>query len=124
MSNDEVILYMNRLAISLKNPYMTVICGDFNSRSPIFWEGDSENFAGSLFSDLLISNNIEQLISEPTHVRDDGSQSCIDLICTNQPFVFMESEVMPSLDPCSKHNIIHGKISVNIPSPPTYKRKI
>ena len=32
---------------------------------------------------LSISNNLEELISEPTHIRDDGSQSCIDLIFTH-----------------------------------------
>ena len=31
-------------------------------------------------------NNLEEQINEPTHIRDDGSQSCIDLICTDQPY--------------------------------------
>ena len=71
-----------------------------------------------------MSNSLEQLISEPTHIRDDGSQSCIDLICTDQPLMFMETGVLPSLDSHSKHNIIHGTLSINIPRPPPYKRKI
>ena len=129
MSNDESLEYMCLLekmyeSIRKENPTVYVLCGDFNARSPLFWEGDSENHVGDLFNNLLISNHLEQLISEPTHVRDDGSQSCIDLICTDQPFTFMESGVMSSLDSHSKHNIIHGKLNLSILCPPPYKRKI
>ena len=79
---------------------------------------------GRLFNEFLISNNLEQLIYEPTHLRDEGSQSCIDLICTDQPFFFTETGVLPSLDTHSKHNIVHGTLNINIPCPPPYKRKI
>ena len=129
MSNEEAVDYMNRLgkiygSIRKENPHISIICGDFNAKSPVFWEGDLENNEGRLLNDLLISNSLEQLICEPTHVRDDGSQSCIDLICTDQPYMFMESGVLPSLDSHSKHNIIHVTLSINIPRPPPYKRKI
>ena len=103
---------------------MSILCGDFNARSPLFWEGDSLNDGGQIFNDFQIANHLEQLINEPTHVRDDGSQSCIDLICTDQPFTFMESGVLSSLDLHSKHNIIYGVINMSIPCPPSYKRKI
>ena len=63
-----------------ENPTVSILCGDFNAKSPLFWEGDTENNEGRLFNNFLISNHLGQLISEPTHVRDDGSQSCIDLI--------------------------------------------
>ena len=55
-----------------------------------------------------------------------GSQSCIDLIITDQPYIFTETGVLPSLDLHCKHNIIHGALNVNIPPPPPppYKRKI
>ena len=36
----------------------------------------------------------------------------------------METGVISSLDPHSKHNIIHGTLNVSIPLPPPYKRKI
>ena len=52
----------------------------------MFWEGDTENNEGPLFTNFLISNFLEQLISEPAHVRNDDTLSCIDLICTDQPF--------------------------------------
>ena len=67
---------------------------------------------------------MDELINEPTHIRDDGSQTCIALICTDQPFLFVDSGVLPSLDPHSKHNITHGRLNFQTPSPPPYKRRI
>ena len=110
--------------VNKENPSAIILSGDFNARSPLFWEGDSDSREGALFSQFLISNHMDELIKEPTHIRDDGSQSCIDLICTNQPFLFVDSGVLPSLDPHSKHNITHGRLNFHTPSPPPYKRRI
>ena len=104
-----------------ENPTVSILCGDFNVRIPMFWEGDTENNEGPLFTNYLISNFLEQLISEPTHVRDDGT--CIDLICTDQPFIFTDTGVLHSLASHSKHNIIHGSLNINMLRPPPYKRK-
>ena len=71
-----------------------------------------------------MSNHLEHLVNEPTHIRDDGSQSCIDLICTDQPYMFIDTGVLSSLDSHSKHIIIHGTLNINIPRPPPYKRKV
>ena len=76
------------------------------------------------FRFTLRNYNLEELIKEPTHIRDNGSRSCIDLICTDQPFLFVDSGVLPSLDSHSKHNIIHGRLNFHAPSPPPYKRRI
>ena len=116
----EAILEM----VNKENPSAIILSGDFNARSPLFWEGDSGTKEGEILSQFLISNNMEELINEPTHIRDDGSQTCIDLICTDQPFLFVDSGVLPSLDPHSKHNIIHGRLNFLAPSPPPYKRRI
>ena len=128
MLNDEAVAYMNKLdsiydSIRKENPTVSILCGDFNVRPPVFWEGDNENYEGGLLNNLLISNNLEQLICEPTHIRDGGSQSCIDLIITDQPYTFTETGVLPSLDSHSKHNIIHGTLNINIPPPPPALQK-
>ena len=81
--------------IRKEKPSAIILSGDFNSRSPFFWEGDTENREGDIFSKFLIDQNLDELINEPTHIRDDGSQSCIDLICTDQPFLFVDSGVLP-----------------------------
>ena len=60
-----------------------------------FWENDVDTREGNLLSEMSISNNLEELISEPTHIRDDGSQSCIDLIFTNQKNAFIDVKVIP-----------------------------
>ena len=72
--------------INKENPSAIILSGDFNARSPLFWEGDTGTREGQILSQLLLNQNMEELINEPTHIRDDGSQSCIDLICTDQPF--------------------------------------
>ena len=123
---DEYVKSLEKIyeKISLENPTVTIVCGDFNARSPLFWENDTNTREGNIFNNFLISNNLEELINEPTHIRDDGSQSCIDLICTDQPFMFVDSGVLPSLDPHSKHSIIHGTLNFHAPSPPPYKRRV
>ena len=129
LSVNEFENYTNTLetiyeCIRNENPTLTIITGDFNARSPLFWENDNETKEGRVFNNFLISNNIDELINEPTHVLDNGNQSCIDLICTDQANFFTETGVLPTLDSHSKHNIIHGTLNFHVPCPPPYKRKI
>ena len=123
---NDYISAMEKILISIRkeNPTMIILTGDYNAKSPLFLEHDPDTREGRIMSDLLLSNNFEELINEPTHLRDSGSQSCIDLICTDQPHYFTNSGVMPSLDSHSKHSIIHGTLNFHIPIPPPYKRKV
>ena len=108
-----------------ENPNCIILTGDFNCRSPQWWS-DDENTPlpqGTALDELMETNNVYQLIDEPTNVRTQG-MSCIDLIVTDQPNMFVEYGVHPSLDPHCKHQIIFGKINVSLPSPPPYKRTI
>ena len=50
--------------------------------------------------------------------------SCIDLIITDQPNLFVDSGVHPSLDEHCQHQIIYGKLNILIRYPPAYKRKV
>ena len=43
---------------------------------------------------------------------------------TNQSNFFVDKSVIPSPDPSLKHQIIHGKINLSIPSPPPHKRVV
>ena len=109
--------------IYAENPFCVVVTGDFNCRSTQWWENDIENNEGKLLEPLASELGLHQLISEPTHLMGD-SKSCIDLIFTNQPNLFIESGVHPSLHEQCHHQIVHGKLSVsNITSPP-YSRRI
>ena len=72
----------------------------------------------------MVANNLEQLINAPTHLPRENIATCIDLILTDQPLSFVDSGVIPSPDPKCKHQIVHGMLNFNIPSPPKYKRKV
>ena len=48
----------------------------------------------------------------------------IDLVLTDQPNLFLESGVHPSLDEMCHHHIIYGKIIVTNVAPPPYRRRI
>ena len=50
--------------------------------------------------------------------------SCVDLIITDQPNLFIDYGIHSSLDNCCHHQIIHCKVNISIPSPPPFKRRI
>ena len=106
-----------------ENPFCVIITGDFNCRSTQWWENDTENNEGKIFEPLASDNGLHQLIAEPTHLMGD-SKSCIDLIFTDQPNLFIESGVHPSLHEQCHHQIVHGKLSVSNIALPPYFRKI
>ena len=110
---------------SSENPSIIILTGDFNARSPLLWADEkTQTNEGKDFADFCTLNCLEQLIKDPTHIPNDRTQTCIDLILTNQPFLFVNSGVIHSPDPLLKHQIIFGKLNFNVPSPPPYKRKI
>ena len=83
----------------LEKPYVMLFAGDFNAHSKSWYADGDTNSEGiqlnTLFSDLGLS----QLISEPTHTRENCNPMCIDLILTDQPNLIMETGARPSLDP-------------------------
>ena len=109
--------------INAENPFCIIITGDFNCRSTQWWQNDIENYEGKLLEPLTSDIGLHQLISEPTHLIGD-SKSCIDLIFTDQPNLFIDSGVHQSLHELCHHQIIYGKLSVSNITPPPYKRRI
>ena len=106
-----------------ENPHCIILIGDFNCWSSQWWADDEDTPQGTALDELMQINNVYQLIDEPTNVRTQG-MSCIDLIVTDQPNVFVDYGVHPSLDSHCEHQIVFGKINVSVPSPPPYKRTI
>ena len=106
-----------------EKPYSIIITGDFNCRSSQWWGEDMENSEGNALDEVLETNSLHQIIDEPTNIRGE-SMSCIDLVITDQPSIFVESGVHPSLDDHCQHQIVYGKLNVSIPHPPPYKRTI
>ena len=121
MNNFELMLSK----MSAEEPYAVIITGDFNCRSPQWWEQDNENEEGRQFEPLTTDLGLHQLISGPTHMIGE-SKSCIDLIFTDEPNLFIESGIHPPPprhEQCH-HQIIHGKLSVRNLAPPPYTRKL
>ena len=129
-SNEQCAEYFTNLdnlhsKLVKEKPHTIVLAGDYNARSPLLWDEEvTESSAGKQLSDFMMLNNLEQLIDEPTHFPRDDIATCLDLIFTNQTSSFVDVGVLPSLDPCCKHDIIHGKLNFGVPPPPPYKRHI
>ena len=64
-----------------------------------------------------------QLIDQPTSIEPRG-KSCVDLIITDQPNLFVDYGIHSSLDNNCHHQIIHGKINISVLSLPPYKKQI
>ena len=54
----------------------------------------------------------------------NNSKSCIDLIFTDQPNLFVDSGVHPTLHEQCHHQIVYGKLSISIVKQPPYTRRI
>jgi len=50
--------------------------------------------------------------------------TCIDLIITDQPNIFLEYGIHPSLDKHCEHQIVFGELNISLPSPPPYKKTV
>ena len=120
--------FMTSFALLLSNlqseqPFSIVITGDFNCRSNQWWVNDIENDEGKVFEPFISELGLHQLISEPTHLMGSSS-SCIDLILTDQPNLFIKTGVHQSLHEQCHHQIVYGKLSVFNIAPRPYSRRI
>ena len=101
-----------------EKPHCIIFTGDFNCRSQQWWPGDIENEEGVALDEFIESNNLTQLIDQPTHIINE-SRSCIDLIITDQPNILVDYGVHPSLYKTCHHEITYGKINLSVPPPPS-----
>ena len=127
-SNEESDAFYGRLQeifdiIKDAKPHCVILTGDLNCRSKQFWSDDIDSPKGVALDELIESNNLTQLIDQPTNIERRG-KSCVDLIITDQPNLFVDYGIHSSLDNNCHHQIIHGKINISVPSPPPYKRQI
>ena len=100
-----------------------IITGDLNCRSTNWWEGDIDNEEGISLEPLTTDIGLYQMITEPTHFMG-SSRSCVDLVLTDQPNIFLETGVHPSLNEQCHHQIIYGKLAINNPSPASHNRRL
>ena len=103
------------------NTACSVISGDFNVRAPQWWALDKRNNEDREISFFTSSAGYSQLIGQPTHITKESS-SCIYVILTSNPTFISALGVELSLCEKCHHNLIYGKINVNVP--PLYIRKV
>ena len=50
-------------------PHCMILMGDFNCRTKQFWPGDTNSPKGITLDELTESNNMTQLIDQPTNLE-------------------------------------------------------
>ena len=109
--------------IANRNPFVSIIIGDFNAMSNNWCSSDKTTYEGKKLESLTFQCEFKQVISDPTHILESNSSS-IDLIFTSQPKLVMNSSVHSSLHPYCHHQIIHAKFNLKIFYPPPYERVV
>ena len=116
-------LKLNLGALLWRNPFLTVMIGDFNAISKAWCSTDIISFESSEVDFLTSHFGLSQIIKEPAHILDN-SRSCIDLIFTSQPNMVIDSGVHASLHSNYYHQIICVKFDLKIIYPPQYDRTV
>ena len=86
-------------------------------------KSDITSLEGSKIDTIANSYDLNQLIQEPTRIRNSSS-SCIDLIFTLQPNLVMESVIHSLLHSSCHHQIVFAKFNLSIFYPPPYERTV
>ena len=55
--------------ISNRNPYLTLLLGDYNARNTNWWHHDITTTEGIQLETTTTIYGLQQLIDEPTHIR-------------------------------------------------------
>ena len=110
-------------SITQKNPFLTVVIGDFNAEPSKWWIDDKTTQEGLKIENLLSQFPLSQVINEPTHISQNFN-SCIDLLFTNQQDLITGSGIHPSLHSNCHHQIIYRKFNLKIFYPPPHERHI
>ena len=78
---------------------------------------------GLKIENLISQFSLSQVINEPRHISQKFN-SCIDMLFTNQQNLINNSEIHPSLHSNCHHQIIYGKVNLEIFYLPRYERHI
>ena len=109
--------------IANRNPFLSIIDGDFNARSNNWCSSYKTTYEGKKLASLTSQCGFKQVISDLTCILETSS-SCIDLIFASQPNLVMNSGVHSSIHSNCHHQIIHAKYNFKIFYPPPYERVV
>ena len=93
-----------------KNPYISLLIGDFNAKNTKLWSNVNNNWS-VLLDKISTHHNLHHMIDQPTHFRPGCPPSCIDLLFSSEPNLINESGVYSSLVNCCHHRFIFAKIN-------------
>ena len=83
-SQDDFESFINNLeynldSVMVNNPFLTVVLGDFNAKTSLWYNNDITTYEGSKIDGVTSQFGLQQIIKEPTRFIS-GSLLCIDLI--------------------------------------------
>ena len=124
-SQDDFESFINNLeynldSVMVNNPFLTVILGNFNAKSILWYNIDVTLYEGSKTDGVTSKFGLQQIIKEPTHL----SSPSIDLIFTTQTNLVMESGAQSLLHANCHHHITFAKFNIKIHYPPPYEREV
>ncbi len=105
------------------NHYTNIlILGDMNSKHSDWYSLDKTNYEGKMVKAFFESNGFDQLINDPTHFST-YTESCIDLMFTNNPFIIQDSGVTLPFANCD-HAPIYCKLNILYKKRMSYDRHV
>ena len=124
----ELTAYMENFELSMQNvksesPFCSFFIGDFNCHNTAWLNSDRTDIQGELLNDIILQNGFQQLVKEPTHFMGN-TNTCIDLVITDQPNLVNECCVIPTLHNRCHHYLNHTEINIMNTPPPAYYRRI
>ena len=105
----------------LPKQYIIVMLGDFNAHYDVANPSRNSEVGGKLYS-FLESNNLAQLIAEPTRVTSNSS-TILDLVITNSPERFSASGTLSPPSNCD-HSVIFASMNLFTHRSRSYKRQV
>ena len=105
----------------LPKQYFIVMLGDFNAHYDVANPSGNSEVGGKLYS-FLESNNLAQLITEPTRVTSNSS-TILDLVITNCPERFSASGTLSPPSNCD-HSVIFVSMNLITHRSRSYKRQV
>ena len=100
-----------------------IFMGDMNARNQAFWHQDKTNTEGRALQLTLQALDFDQMIHEPTRIVGN-SQSCIDLIFTNNAYCFNEVGTHPKIADICDHSPIYANLRYTVKKPKCYTRYV
>ena len=107
----------------LEKPHCIILAGDLNAHNSVWYKGDNTDSLGSSLQRIFDKNMVSQMTNGPTYITNN-SQTCLDLLVTDQPNIILKNEIHPSLHTNCSHQVVYTKVGINCPPPPKFNRKI